>query len=580
MNDSIIYVIIKVDSHDTIHIIFFVNPEGKYGIMSYTALYRKWRPLVFEDVVEQEHVVKALRHSVAAQRVGHAYLFCGTRGTGKTTMAHIFSRAINCLSPKDGDPCNQCEVCRGILDGSILDVIEIDAASNNSVDNIRDIRDEVIYSPSHARYKVYIIDEVHMLSTGAFNALLKTLEEPPSHVVFILATTEPHRLPATILSRCQRYDFRRISVDSITGRLRQVMETSGITFQEEALRLIARMSDGALRDALSILDQCISMGGSHVSYDHVLSVVGIVNDVFMTNFVDALINKNIGKTLDLIEDLVMSGKDISQFVSDLIYYCRNLLICKITNQPSPILEVPDDMLQIMRDQSNKMDKDIIIYTIKELSTLESNLKWTNHPRVLLEVAAIKLCDNIVLPDKDSFLDRLSAVERKVDEIGSRAVEVPVEPPSLQRTKPVVKQPENPQPKKIAVKEEAESAYTGTRSLKIWPEVLEGLKKDGKMVLYSNLTDTDALELDDGFIGIVFGGNGSFAYTLVSRHENLEIIQQALENKLGREVRVKCFFEDDIKKSQSSGDEDPRKEFVEKAVDLAGKLNVPYKIIDE
>jgi DNA polymerase-3 subunit gamma/tau len=229
------------------------------GIMSYTALYREWRPLVFEDVVEQEHIVKTLKYSVTAGRIAHAYLFCGTRGTGKTTMAHILSRAINCLNPQNGDPCNECEVCKGILEGSILDVLEIDAASNNSVDNVREIRDEVIYAPSTARYKVYIIDEVHMLSTGAFNALLKTLEEPPSHVVFILATTEPHKLPATILSRCQRFDFRKISVEGIVQRLDKVAHANGITFEKEALRLISRLADGALRDALSIMDQCMSL---------------------------------------------------------------------------------------------------------------------------------------------------------------------------------------------------------------------------------------------------------------------------------------------------------------------------------
>jgi len=267
--------------------------------VSYLALYRKWRPLVFEDVVEQEHVVRTLRNSICSGRIAHAYLFCGTRGTGKTTMAKIFSRAVNCLNPKDGDPCNQCEICQGILNGSLLDVIEIDAASNNSVDDIRVLRDEVIYTPSKARYKVYIIDEVHMLSTGAFNALLKTLEEPPAHVIFILATTEPHKLPATILSRCQRFDFRRIPVDSIVKRIEYIAKESGVEIRRE---------------------------GCHKHKD-VLSVVGLVTDTFIAEVVDAIKNKEVGRVLNAVDELVMEGKNIGQFVSELVMYYRNLMIC-------------------------------------------------------------------------------------------------------------------------------------------------------------------------------------------------------------------------------------------------------------
>ncbi|HQA57033.1 MAG TPA: DNA polymerase III subunit gamma/tau, partial [Acetivibrio sp.] len=272
--------------------------------MAYLALYRKWRPLVFEDVVEQEHVVKTLRNSINTGRIAHAYLFSGTRGTGKTTMAKIFSRAVNCLNPKDGDPCNECEICKGILNGSLLDVIEIDAASNNGVDNVRELRDEVVYTPSKAKYKVYIIDEVHMLSTGAFNALLKTLEEPPSHVIFILATTEPHKLPATILSRCQRFDFRRISVDSIAKRIEYIAGESGVDIKEDASRLIAKLSDGALRDAISILDQCISLGNKELTYEDVLKVVGLVTDTFIVEVVDNIKNQDVGKVLEAVNRLV------------------------------------------------------------------------------------------------------------------------------------------------------------------------------------------------------------------------------------------------------------------------------------
>lgn len=342
--------------------------------MSYIALYRKWRPLVFEDVVEQEHVVKTLKYSISTDRIAHAYLFCGTRGTGKTTMAKIFSRAVNCLNPKDGDPCNECEICKGILNGSILDVMEIDAASNNSVDNVREIRDEVVYAPSQAKYKVYIIDEVHMLSSGAFNALLKTLEEPPKHVVFILATTEPHKLPATILSRCQRFDFRRITIESIMGRISSIAEKNGVGLQREAARLIARMADGALRDAISILDQCISLGSSEITYNDVLAVVGIVNDTFIAEMVDKLGESDVPGILTLVERLAMEGKDIAQFISDIVQYYRNLLICKVTEKPEEIIEASDETFEKMRAQVKALERDEIIYTIKEFSLLMSNLK--------------------------------------------------------------------------------------------------------------------------------------------------------------------------------------------------------------
>ena len=381
--------------------------------MTYTALYRKWRPLVFEDVVEQEHVVKTLKYSVKTGRISHAYLFCGTRGTGKTSMAHILSRAINCLNPQDGNPCNECEICKGIMSGSVMDVIEIDAASNNSVDNVREIRDEVVYTPSRAKYKVYIIDEVHMLSSGAFNALLKTLEEPPGHTVFILATTEPHKLPATVLSRCQRFDFRRISIEGMMDRLDKISSSNGVNIQKEALRMIAKMAEGALRDAISLLDQCISLGKIRISLDDVISVAGLVKDTFTEGLVNAIKAGDADKVLSLVDELVMSGKDISRFVSDILRYYRNLLLCKVAGKPEDVIDAPHDAIMVMRKQSENFDRREIIYILKELSILESNLKWANNPRILLEVALIKLCCNELSPGNDDVLERLDALERKI-----------------------------------------------------------------------------------------------------------------------------------------------------------------------
>ncbi len=541
--------------------------------MSYVALYRKWRPLVFEDVVEQEHVVKTLKHSIETGRIAHAYLFCGTRGTGKTTMAKIFSKAINCLSPKGGDPCNECEICRGILSGNILDVVEIDAASNNSVDNIREIRDEVVYAPSQAKYKVYIIDEVHMLSTGAFNALLKTLEEPPSHVVFILATTEPHKLPATILSRCQRFDFRRITVESIMGRVEKICTESGVGIQKEAARLIARMADGAMRDALSILDQCISLGTREISYDDVLAVVGIVNDTFMAEVVDALGARNVNGILEFVDRLVMDGKDIGQFVSDLVMYYRNLLICKVTGKPEEILEASLETLERMKGQAAGLDREEIIFIIKELSLLESSLKWANHPRVLLEVSLIKLCESSFSVDAENIMDRLAVLEKRISS-GTFAVKTE-SAANVPAGKAEMPQREKRAPRKSM--EETESASVPVdmgKELGCWSEVINELKAMGRMMIYTNLLNTKAVEQDDRFIGIVFDKGARFAKMIVSKTENLEVIQTILSKKLGREVRVRCID------AGAAAAEQKKDEFVEKVEDLAKRINVPVNIIDE
>lgn len=548
--------------------------------MAYIALYRKWRPSVFEDVVEQEHVVKTLRYSVSTQRIAHAYLFCGTRGTGKTTMAHILSRAINCLSPRDGDPCNECEICRGILSGSILDVLEIDAASNNSVDNIREIRDEVIYAPSQAKYKVYIIDEVHMLSSGAFNALLKTLEEPPAHVVFILATTEPHKLPATILSRCQRFDFRRITVESIMKRLEDIASSNEVAVHKDALRLIARMADGALRDAISLLDQCISLGNREISYNDVLSVVGIVNDTFIADMAAALGSRDIIRILDLVERLVMDGKDIMQFVGDLVLYYRNLLICKVTDKPEEIVNGSREVIEIMKKQCIAFDQEKIIYIIKELSSLESSLKWATHPRILLEVTLVRICEDDVSLSNSSIPDRLSALERKMS--SGNFTPAPAANPNITENvasaAPVEKVKKAPPA--VPVERTGKTAVQSKTGLEIWSQVLGELKSSGRMALYTYLMDTRAVELDDKFVGIVFGPGKAFNKMIVSKAENAEILEEAVSKKLGRETRIRCVDEESLIESAPAAAGEEKDEAVEKARDIAKKLNVPFNVIDE
>lgn len=547
--------------------------------MSYLALYRKWRPLVFEDVVEQEHVVRTLRNSICSGRIAHAYLFCGTRGTGKTTMAKIFSRAVNCLNPKDGDPCNQCEICQGILNGSLLDVIEIDAASNNSVDDIRVLRDEVIYTPSKARYKVYIIDEVHMLSTGAFNALLKTLEEPPAHVIFILATTKPHKLPATILSRCQRFDFRRIPVDSIVKRIEYIAKESGVEIRREASKLIAKLSDGALRDAISILDQCISLGSKELTYEDVLSVVGLVTDTFIAEVVDAIKNKEVGRVLNAVDELVMEGKNIGQFVSELVMYYRNLMICSSVSNPEDIIDASADSIQRMKEQCKGLELFEIVTVIKELSSLEAALKWSTHPRVLLETTLIKLCENRLDPGDAGVLERIRLLEKNVNDILEKGVAIPQNGSDgsggSQKDSGSVDSDEKNSSPEVNERIEKKNIAKNVKGIEVWGKVLDELKSRGRMAVYAYLLDTKLIELGSNQVGIVFKNNG--CKMLVEKSENLEVIEECLRECLGKEVRVKCFDEEDIVDTGKNDEED---KLVEKAQDFAQKFDVEVNIIDE
>ena len=358
--------------------------------MSYLALYREWRPKTFDEVVEQKQAVYALRQAVISRQIGHAYLFSGTRGTGKTTLAKIFSRAINCLDPQAGNPCNQCEICRGVLDGSLLDVVEMDAASNNSVDNVRRITDEVNFMPARAHYKVYIIDEVHMLTTGAFNALLKTLEEPPAHAVFILATTEPHRIPATILSRCQRYDFRRIPVESITARLAEIAQADGIAIDASGLETIATFADGALRDAISLLDQAkMSIAGT-ISRDDILALAGLTKDDALLALAEALLQANAATVLDLVDQLVMAGRDLARLIPDLAQLFRNLLICQVSNHPEKLVQATAEGLQTMRQLALQATQPQLTAWVRGLSALLGELRWAADTRTVLEIGLIRL----------------------------------------------------------------------------------------------------------------------------------------------------------------------------------------------
>jgi len=384
--------------------------------MSYMALYRKFRPDEFEDVKGQDAIVKTLRNQIKAERIGHAYLFCGTRGTGKTSVAKIFAKAVNCEHPSDGSPCGECAMCKAIASGASMNVIEIDAASNNGVDNIREIREEVAYRPTEGRYKVYIIDEVHMLSIGAFNALLKTLEEPPEYVIFILATTEAHKIPITILSRCQRYDFKRISIETISERLTELIGKEQLDVEEKAVRYIAKMADGSMRDSLSLLDQCAAFYiGERLTYDHVLEVLGAVDTEVFSRLLRQLLSMDVHRVIETVEELVMQGRELSQMAADFTWYLRNLLLVQGSDHMEDILDVSTENLAQLKEEAQMIDSGTLIRYIRIFSELTSQLKYATQKRVLLEVTLIKLCRPQMDTSQDALLDRIRAVEKQLEE---------------------------------------------------------------------------------------------------------------------------------------------------------------------
>ena len=386
--------------------------------MSYVALYRKFRPPVFEDVKGQDHIVTTLKNQIKSDRVGHAYLFCGTRGTGKTSVAKILARAVNCEHPVDGSPCGECEMCREIAAGNSMNVIEIDAASNNGVDNVREIIDEVSYSPTKGKKKVYIIDEVHMLSTGAFNALLKTLEEPPSYVMFILATTEVQKLPITILSRCQRYDFHRITIDTIEARLREVVNAEGIQVEDKALRYVAKTADGSMRDSLSLLDQCIAFNyGEELTYDKVLNVLGAVDTEVFSRLFSALYHQDVDGALTLLAEIVIQGRELSQFVNDFVWYLRNLMLVQASDQMEDVIDISSDNLVALKEQAKEADSDTILRFIRVFSELSSQIRYAAQKRILIEITLIKMCKPQMENAEDAFEDRLRILEQHDEENG-------------------------------------------------------------------------------------------------------------------------------------------------------------------
>ncbi len=457
----------------------------------YQVLYRKYRPAVFSDVVGQEHITSTLSKEIETGKTSHAYLFTGSRGTGKTTCAKILSKAVNCLSPVNGNPCNECEICKGLDSGAILDVVEIDAASNNGVENIRDIRDEINFTPASCKYRVYIIDEVHMLSIGAFNALLKTLEEPPAHVKFILATTEVHKLPVTIVSRCQRFDFKRVTPEAMKQRMEYIAETEGFTADEEALSLIARIADGGMRDALSLLDQCTGHG-KHITADIVCEVAGMTGKDHLFSLASSAAENNAGKALETLNELHSNSCDMERLCSDLVGHFRNLMIVKTVKDSGDILVCTSDEAKQYKEQSGRFTLENILYCISLLQNAMANIKKGVNRRIEMEMTIIKLCSPTLASDNEALLRRISDLEHKLKTgtfVSGTSAEKASEDKTVSETKqdaPAVK----PEPQYAPQSEEAPPPDDEGESSIDWAEVLSELTKTN-MPLWGVLSGSQA-----------------------------------------------------------------------------------------
>lgn len=493
--------------------------------MSYQALYRKFRPTEFEDVKGQEHIVTTLKNQINADRIGHAYLFCGTRGTGKTTVAKIFAKAVNCEHPKAGSPCGECPSCKAIADGSSMNVIEIDAASNNGVDNIRQIREEVSYRPTEGKYKVYIIDEVHMLSTGAFNALLKTLEEPPSYVIFILATTEAHKIPITILSRCQRYDFHRISIDTIAGRLSDLMVQEKVDVEEKAIRYVAKAGDGSMRDALSLLDQCIAFHlGETLTYENVLEVLGAVDTEVFSRLLRQIIDKNVVGAIGILDELVDEGRELGQLVSDFTWYLRNLLLIQSSDDMEEVLDMSQDSIDSLKEEAKLISSEILMRYIRVFSELGNQIRYASQKRITIEIAIIKLCRPEMETDYESIVDRLDNLERKIaNGIPAVSGQNIATQQTVQAQAAPMKKPELPK----AIPEDIQAA------IKNWRSIISEVGGNTKVYLNKAIpTLGNASDLQ-----LVYDDENAFAYLNENRAGCLDLVKEKLAERTGKDIPI-------------------------------------------
>ena len=565
--------------------------------MGYTALYRKFRPLTFGEMVGQEAITRTLKNQIIANRVGHAYLFNGGRGTGKTSAAKILARAVNCLNPKDGEPCNECEICKEALAGALTDIVEMDAASNNSVEDIRSIREEVNFLPTKAKYRVYIIDEVHMLSTGAFNALLKTLEEPPEHVKFILATTEPQKLPATILSRCQRFDFKRISNEDIIKRLKIVCEESKIEITEEALNIIAILSEGAMRDALSILERCVQDGDNKIDENKIRDLVGIPSTALVHDVIDSVFSYDIDKTLEAVDVILNEGKDIVNLLWEMIKYCKDVLVYKTAGK----LEMYNDEEKAkIKNIADKTTKEQLINIVYELSEMENDIKRTTQKTIMFQAGMIKLCQPRTINENNVKSNGMQNNQNSSSNLEARVAKIEnylrnnrnVFQNSITNMNTTTNIAEksvsnnlnnsgNSSNLSSAVKQtKARSNSNNTtatttkfsrNSEEYWPQILNDLKQRGKRVLYTNLMGTNAKEINDMTVGIEFpNGMTSFGKLVLDRQENMREISNLVSMACGKEMQIKYIV------PEQNTHKVTREENLQ---NLANESDIPFNIID-
>ena len=512
--------------------------------MEYTALYREWRPKKFQDVVGQEHITTTLKNQIQNNRIAHAYLFCGTRGTGKTSTAKIMAKALNCLNIIDGEPCNECEMCKKINSGLAIDVTELDAASNNGVDKIRDIIEDAKYPPQEARYKVYVLDEVHMLSIGAVNAFLKTLEEPPSNVIFILATTDPQKLPITILSRCQRFDFKRIVSKNVCGLLRRIVDTKGILADEKSLELIARTSDGAMRDALSILDQAIAMGDGKIDYNDLVSMLGLVTNDSLFDITSAIISKNIEGSMRIIEEVVYSGKDMYLFIKDLIVHFRNLLMIKVTNNPEEVLDMSIENINRITEQGGRIRVEEIMRDIRILQEAEGNAKLSKDSRLYIELAIVKICKIEYDTSNEVILSRINRLEEGLKSGEIKAVAVSNEVSSIkentslnQDNKPI----QNTIDKPIVINKVSENPDSKATIVDIqrnWKDILERFKARRAMIVYASILTGKPIECSKGIVTIHYTEEYAFSKERLEKAENNKIVNEVISEIMGEDIKTK------------------------------------------
>ncbi len=580
--------------------------------MAYLAIYRRFRPKTFDEMIGQEHIVKTLVNQINSDRIGHAYLFCGARGTGKTTTAKIFARAINCEHPVNGRPCGECTACKSLNDPTNLDILEIDAASNNKVDDIREIREKVQYPPVNGKYKVYIVDEVHMLTTEAFNALLKTLEEPPKHAVFILATTEPQKLPATILSRCMRFDFKLVADNVIAGLIKKIYNELGKEYEDEAIVKIAASGEGSVRDALSVADLCVSYSSDKLTYQDVLEVLGASDNKKTAEIIENILKCSTGEVLKGVSDLLSSGKSVGLLCKDLSNFVRDLIIAKTCNNAKEVLACPQKELDDLKTIANLADEHRLLRILEILAGIENDLKYSTHPRVMLETAVLKASQ----PQEDYNIDalisrlsklenavknlngsevfsvpnfanekangdiegRLSKLEEDIKELKSRPIqkEIVVESKAqIETPKTAVEAPSDKLKKEIDEVltsknqieiEEKSSTQTSQSTPKVeaekkpainiarvWGTVIRKLRADKNIMLWIACQDAEPIEKNGKLTVLVMGEN---EYNLLSKQENLQVLQNIVNTQCDLTVEIKIKnqeadpFDDDIEKAKN------------------------------